>query len=176
MEINEFETSETEVKENWKITSDSEATWAMRKLSVVMNQINTNESIAKKEKERIDAWLEESNKSLNTKGQFFIDHLTAYAHEQREKFDRKTISTPYGKVTSRQLKEKFEIDKEKFIAWSLDNFDNSYLLRIKHEPDMEMIKKDLKVEGNVAVTSDGEVVPGVIVKPSEVSYKVEIGE
>jgi len=174
MDLNEFDSEEIEVKESFKIDDDSKATWAMRKLKVHVVQMAINNSIAEDEKKRIDEWLETVNNPIQTKSEFFTNHLVAYGKEQREQFDRKTVSTPYGKISSRQSQEKFEFtDKDIFLKFcenqSLD------LVRYKVEPDMEKIKTELVVttDGKI-ITKDSEMIPGIAIKPSEINYKVEV--
>lgn len=174
MDLNEFDTEEVEVKESFKIDDDSKATWAMRKLKVHVTQMNINKQIAEDEKKRIDEWLEAVNNPIQLKADFFTSHLVVYGKEQREQFERKTVSTPYGKISSRQTQEKFEFtDKDIFLKFcenqSLD------LIRIKTEPDMEKIKAELVVttDGKI-ITKDSEMIPGIAIKPSEINYKVEV--
>ena len=62
--IDEFDIEESPAKEAFTVDDLSKATWAMRKLRSVVIGLEANAEIAKAEKARIDAWLEDANKPL----------------------------------------------------------------------------------------------------------------
>lgn len=171
--IDEFDIEESPIKETFTVDNFSKATWAMRKLRSVVVGLEANAEIAKAEKERIDAWLEDANKSLLSEREFWENHLTIYLRKQRQEDDSiKTISTPYGKITSRVTQPKWET-MEELTDWLLNN--NDSLVRVKYEVDKVELKKKYKVDGvQVLDPTTGEVIPFIQIIPSEIAYKVEV--
>jgi hypothetical protein len=170
--VHEFDT-ETPEREAFVVDDLNKATWAMRKLREVVVHLEANAAIAEQEKARIDAWLTDVNKSLITEREFFENHLTMYLRKEREKDEStKTISTPYGKITSRVTQPKWEFTEE-LVDWLLNHNDN--LVRIKYEVDKTELKKSYEVAGDKAInTATGEVVPHIQIIPADISYKVEV--
>ena len=171
--IDEFETQETPEREAFVVDDLSKATWAMRKLRSVVVGLEANAAIAKAEQERIALWLEEANKSLLQERAFFEGHLTAYLRKEREADpDKKSITTPYGKITSRVTQPKWETLDE-LTDWLMNH--NDSLIRIKYEVDKTELKKTYEVAGDKVIDpKTGEVVPFIQIIPSDISYKVEV--
>ena len=172
--IDEFETQETpEIKEAFVVDDLTKATWAMRKLRGVVAGIEANAAIAKAEIERINQWLEEANKSLLNDRAYFEGHLTMYLRKEREANpDTKSISTPYGKITSRVTQPKWET-MEELTDWLMNH--NDSLIRVKYEVDKTELKKTYEVAGNQVIDpKTGEVVPFIQIIPSDIAYKVEV--
>ena len=171
--VDEFETQETPEREVFLVDDLQKATWAMRKARSVIVGLEANAAIAKAEQERIALWLEEVNKPLLQEREFFENHLTAYLRKEREADpDKKSISTPYGKITSRTTQPKWETE-DGLTDWLLNH--NDSLIRIKYEVDKAELKKAYAVDGvQVIDPKTGEVVPHIQITPSDISYKVEV--
>ena len=171
--IDQFDNEELPQKEAFIVDDLSKATWAMRKLRSVVAGLEANTEIAIAEKARIDFWLMEVNKSLIQEREYFENHLTMYLRKEREKDpETKTISTPYGKITSRVTQAKWE-PMEELTDWLLNHKDT--LVRIKYEVDKTELKKTYKVDGTQVIDpTTGEVVPFIQIIPSDISYKVEV--
>lgn len=173
MQLDEYEVQESPVKEAFVVDDLSKATWAMRKLRSVVAGLEANAQIAIAEKARIDAWLEDANKSLLTEREFWEGHLTTYLRKQRQEDDSiKTITTPYGKISSRVTQPKWET-MEELTDWLLNN--NDKLIRVKYEVDKTELKKNYTVDGDKVIDpTTGEVVPFIQIIPSDIAYKVEV--
>ena len=171
--IDEFETQETPEREAFVVDDLTKATWAMRKLRSVVAGLEANAAIAKAEIERINLWLEEANKSLIQERAFFEAHLTAYLRKEREADpDTKSITTPYGKITSRTTQPKWDTE-EGLVDWLMNH--NDTLIRVKYEVDKTELKKSFEIAGTQAIDpKTGEVVPFIQITPSDISYKVEV--
>ena len=171
--IDEFEVEETPQREAFIVDDLNKATWAMRKVRSVIAGLEANAAIAKAEQERIALWLEEVNKPLLQERAFFENHLTAYLRKEREADpDVKSISTPYGKITSRVTQPKWETE-EGLTDWLMTH--NDMLIRVKYEVDKTELKKTYEVAGDKAIDpKTGEVVPHIQIIPSDVSFKVEV--
>lgn len=174
MELDEYEVQETpELNEGFVVDNLQLATWAMRKLRSVVAGLEANAEIALAEKARIDTWLENANKSLLTQREFWEGHLTTYLRKQRQEDDSvKTITTPYGKITSRVTQPKWET-MEELLDWLMAN--NDSLVRVKYEVDKTELKKTYSVDGDKVIDpKTGEVVPFIQIIPSDIAYKVEV--
>jgi hypothetical protein len=165
--------------ESFRITSDDTATWAMRKALAAQQRIDANRRVAEKERHRIESWLESSNAKPERDLAYFTGLLTEYASDQRAE-GRKTIDTPYGVVKSRQGQPSISIqDPAEFIAWAQDGHEE--LLTVKVTPSLSAVKALAEIEatdslGLVAITPDGEVIPGIEITPASVTYKVEVSK
>lgn len=174
MELDEYEVQETpELNEGFVVDNLQLATWAMRKLRSVVAGLEANAEIALAEKARIDTWLQDANKSLLTQREFWEGHLTTYLRKQRQEDDSvKTITTPYGKITSRVTQPKWET-MEELLDWLMAN--NDSLVRVKYEVDKTELKKNYSVDGDKVIDpKTGEVVPFIQIIPSDIAYKVEV--
>lgn len=174
--IHEFEIGEEPQKESFRILDDAGATWAMRKLYALQQQIEENQSIADAETMRITEWLQSVNQKIASDAEYFIKILEDYHHRQRESEGRKTIKLPHGTLNSRASTAKVKVvDPELFVKWAKDVDEN--LIRIKKEPNQAEINKLLTIDGDKVISqSTGELAEGVIVTPESVKYSVEVGK
>ena len=163
---------------NFQITDDGQAAWAMRKLLSLKNKVRENEEIAKADQERINSWLVRVNGRFDADVSYFEAILTQYARNQRNDEGRKTIDTPYGVVKSRATQSKFKVeDPEQFLQWASINAPQ--LVNIKASPNLTALKEFASAEetqtlGAVAMTIDGEIIPGVTVDPANINFTVEV--
>ncbi len=180
-DIHDFDINEIpdddEYRERFKIENDSQASWAMRKLLSLRNKVEENEAIADSERTRIDTWLYNANHRFDKDTQYFEFVLTEYAQSQRIA-GRKSIETAYGSVKSRATQEKFLVtDEESFFAWAEQNLPDAII--VKRSPSLAAIKSAVTVEsteslGLVAMTENGEIIPGVDVTAAGVNFSVEV--
>lgn len=183
MDINDFEGKTDpqipEEREQFKIKDDGEAIWAMRKAKHYRDQIAVNCALAEAERVRINEWEERVNTRLGAEFDYFSAILIRYGREQRDGQGRKSIDTPFGVVKSRQGQPKWEVDSDEFITWARENSPD--LVRVKEEPALAEMKKRFEIAdtatlGVVAVSEDGQIVPGVHITPVGVSYSVEVAK
>lgn len=161
MELQEaLETSETQ--ERFRIENLEAANWAFRKLAAIERKRKEIQELANKEIERIKAWQEKEERSLDNSKEYFEGLLTEYFAREREKDPKFKISTPYGKVSARKQQPKWHYDEDKLVKWLKEN--NQNLLRVKYEPDKDKIKKTYKIVGTNVVTEDGEIVEGITIE------------
>jgi hypothetical protein len=179
-DIHEFDTEDAPDRERFEITNDEQAAWAMRKLLAFRKKMAENEAIADAERTRIDAWLNHVNDKFAPDIAYFEAILTRYAQHQRTNEDRKSIETPYGSVKSRSTQDKFKIvDEDEFFKWAEANLPQAIV--VKRSPSLTELKKAATVEhtdtlGLVAMSQDGEIIPGVAGEPGGVNYTVEVSK
>jgi phage host-nuclease inhibitor protein Gam len=175
LSINDFEIEEREeLKESFRIIDDAGAVWAMRKLAVQQEQIQTNYDIAERENARIDRWLNKVNAKPQQSADYFTAILIEYARSQRAESGRKSIQLPHGVVKSRVTNSKIKVeDVELFIKWAETNSLED-LVRIKKEPAVSDFKTVFEISGDKAVhVATGEIVEGVIIAPESINFSVE---
>ena len=89
---------------------------------------------------------------------------------------QKTISTPYGKSKTRKSKEAPDKANEELLLDYV--IQNDLAEFIKNSVKWADLKKTLKIvqigDEKVVVDGDGQIVPGVTVKPESISYSVEV--
>lgn len=165
---------------NFQVTDDLQAAWAMRKLLSLKNKMTENEEIAQTEHARMDEWLIRVNGRFECDVLYFEALLTQYARNQRQAEGRKTIDTPYGVIKSRATQSKFKVeDAEQFLQWATINAPQ--LINIKTSPNLTALKdfasqEETQTLGPVAMTIDGEIIPGVTVDPADINFTVEVAK
>lgn len=159
----------------FRIETDLQAEWAMTRLAEVRAEDSALQEIARTEITRITEWCAQEAKTLRAHADHFVNLINDYAHRQRRDCDRKTISVPHGKISSRYTQPKFEIDDETFLAWAQEHAPN--LVRIKHEPHVGAMREHLVIDGSKVIDpSTGVVVDGVVALPSVLSITIKTTE
>lgn len=162
-----------ETKERFKITDLGQASWALRKIRYEKERINEIQDLAQKEIEKIETWCDTETGRHTKQIEFFVNLLVEYHMSEFYKDPkRKTISLPEGKLTARQLPDKWEYNEETAIKWFKEN--KPEYIRLKEEIDKKAIKKKLIVADGVVVTEGGEVVEGVSVVEQGIKFDVKV--
>lgn len=162
-----------EEKQPFKVTDLSSLNWAMKKYKEKYNEIKEFESFCNEEKLKLDVWLEEVSKPIKNDMEYFESLIIAYMAQEREATGKKSISTPNGKVQSRESAESVQhVDKDKLLEYAIENgIDEA----IKQTLAWTELKKRLAIaDGKVIDVETGEFVEGATVKPATVSYKVVV--
>ncbi|TCW58977.1 Gam-like protein [Bacillus thuringiensis] len=151
--------------------------WAFRKLTALKAEEKKVTTLANVERDRIANWEKNELNPIHDSIGFFESHVQRYHAEQLAADPKqKTISTPYGKSKTRKSSEAPEkADEAKLLDYAIENeLDDC----IKTEIKWGELKKKFKIEKiggeKVIVDEDGQIVPGVTVKPESISYSVEV--
>ena len=165
------------------VDNDRKATWAMRKLLEHQQEIAGIVSIADAEIARIQQWADEQVAKHSPSVAYFEGQLVRYARQVREESDGKvkSVSTPYGKVTSRAGSEKWVIDDDAFLGWARESHPEWIRTVEQRGVDVATLKDALAIEptdslGLVAITPEGEIIPGIQIVVGETTYKVEVAK
>jgi len=157
--------------DDYTIDTPEKAAWAMRKYRRIAQRMEENRRLADAEHERIAAWLERVNTTLEGEIDFFDRHLVAYGMQQRAE-GRKSVDLPDGVIKTRSTAENITLDKSAFVQWALET-DNQALLRTSYAPDMSAIKSAAVIDGGKVINADtGEVIPHAEITPSAVSVTI----
>ena len=162
--------------ESWRITDDSTADWALRRIAWHTAQIVRRRQFVQREIERLQAYLQAETERHERSTRFFEAHLRAYFGRLRAEGalgNRKTYRLPHGALQVRASGPKFERNDERLLPWAKA----VGLVRIKEQPDWSAIKDRLHVTDSRAVVDreTGEVVPGVVVvEPAGETFSVKV--
>jgi hypothetical protein len=167
----DIEAVTADVAGRFEITDDRQATWAMRKARDAARRIKEVEQIAEDETERIQAWAINQRREPEATLGFFRYLLESYALRERQRDPkRKSISTPYGKVQTRENSAKFAYDDEAFIAWAKAH-DYGGLVKIVEKVKAADAAALLRFDGETETvhTIHGEPVEGAIHIPANIT-------
>lgn len=164
---------ETEQASNpFRVNDDGAAEWAITRLHEIRAAQREKEQFAQAEHDRVTVWLAEELKPLESKAAYFVNLLEDYARRQRQERDRKTVSLPHGKVTTRFSQPKFNINDDLFVPWAAEYA--PHLLRVKQEPSVTAMREHLVIDGNKVVEPQtGIVVEGVVATAPELSITIK---
>lgn len=159
----------------FRIEDDSAADWAVSRLADVRHEVKALELMATRELERIKTWRDSQIKALESKSTFFTSLLEDYARRQRNDADRKSISVPHGKISTRFTQPKFEINDEVFMPWALEHAPQ--LVRVKQEPSVSAMREHLVIDGTKLIDPQtGAIVEGAVATLPELSITIKTNE
>lgn len=159
----------------FRIEDDSAADWAVSRLADVRQEVEALELMATRELERIKTWRDSQIKALESKSTFFTSLLEDYARRQRNDADRKSISVPHGKISTRFTQPKFEINDEVFMPWALEHAPQ--LVRVKQEPSVSAMREHLVIDGTKLIDPQtGAIVEGAVATLPELSITIKTNE
>ena len=158
--------------DQFQVTTPEQAAWAMRKYRKLAQKFQQHKDMAYQEHERIDAWVERVNAPVASQLEFFEGHLKAYALSQRAK-GVKSLDFPDGSIKTRQSGPTFDVDKAVFLEWATENKRDD-VIRVTTAPNMTGIKEAFVADGSKVVDPlSGEVVPGLMPVPEQVTTRFE---
>ncbi|MCZ6942399.1 hypothetical protein EJ131_18030 [Bacillus mycoides] len=173
-EVDELQVAE---QPQFEISGLESLNWAFRKLTALKAEEQKVTTLANVERDRITQWEQNELKPIRNSISFFEIHIQRYHAEQLAADPkRKTISTPYGKSKTRKSSEAPEQkDKAQVLQYAIENeLDDCLKTEVKWA-DFKKKIKIVEISGEkVIVDEDGQIVPGVTVKPESISYSVEV--
>jgi sulfur carrier protein ThiS len=173
MEVEEIESQET----NFEITDINSLNWAFRKLTALKSKEKEIKQLANVERDRIAEWEKGELSSVTNSVSFFESLITLYhAKQLAEDPKAKTISTPYGKSKTRKSKETPDkANEDVILQYVIENEMDEFIKNSVKWADLKKSLKIVEISGEkVVVDENGQIVPGVIVKPESTSYVVEV--
>ncbi|EOO73379.1 hypothetical protein CN966_30445 [Bacillus cereus] len=173
-EVDELQVAE---QPQFEISDLESLNWAFRKLTALKAEEKKVTTLANVERDRITQWEQSELKPIHNSISFFEAHIQRYHAEQLAADPKqKTISTPYGKSKTRKSKEAPEQkDKDQVLQYAIENEMDDCLKTEVKWADFKKKIKIVEISGEkVIVDEDGQIVPGVTVKPESISYSVEV--
>ncbi|WP_242144900.1 MULTISPECIES: host-nuclease inhibitor Gam family protein [unclassified Bacillus cereus group] len=166
-----------DAEQQFEITDINQLNWAFRKISALKAKEKQVTTLADVERDRINEWEQSELKPIHDSIGFFEWHIKRYHAEQLAADPKqKTISTPYGKSKTRKSKEAPEQqDKSQVLQYVIENEMDDCLKTEVKWADLKKKLKIVEISGEkIVVDEDGQLVPGVTVKPESISYSVEV--
>jgi Bacteriophage Mu Gam like protein len=147
-------------REAWRIHSDREAAWALRKLAAALAETQRIAQAAADEIDALKAWRDAAVAGPQRDAAFFEAALVRYRVELEGRNPElpKTYKLPGGVIARRKQPDQYQVtDEPTFVAWALDT-GHEHLLHI--EPRTTGLKAFTANDEGTLVTAEGEVVPG----------------
>lgn len=169
-------TAEIEAQERFRITNDSQANWALRKIADARQKLDRDRATALAEIELIEKWLA-GRKAEATATE---ERMTALLHEYyAPQFQTdpktKTYRLPSGKVQWRAQQPQFNRDDTALLAF-LKSREMTDFIETKETPKWGELKKQIQVVGEHVVVKDGkmagEIIDGVEVVHRPPTFRV----
>lgn len=166
----------SETQERFRITTDDQADWALRKIAQVRRKEAEAAELARVQIERINTWLAGEREKAQRTENFFSGLLVAYYGPKHEKDPKtKTYKLPAGAVQFRAQQPEFARDDATLLGW-LKERKMTDLIEVKESPKWGDLKKQCVVAtgGQVVFKDTGEVVRGVVAteRPEKVTVEV----
>lgn len=180
-ELNELE-QQGEQQQTIVITNLDGLNWAFRKMNALQAKINDVKALADAERLRIANYEKQETEKYRADLEHFEHHVKEFhASVLAQDPKAKSIKTPYGvakSTTSNVAPEK--VDEQALIEYAKTNELAFVEVEVKEKLKWAELKKTLKVVesdgAHVVIDAEGQVVPGVSVKPKTVTFKVEVAD
>ena len=169
------ETGEPE-KAQFVIDSLDKASWALRKIAQMQEKKAAAIEQADIEFRRVSAWRDEQVAAHDKQIAFFEFLLRPFAEQSLDGEKKRSLKLPAGTMGFRAGQPHYDVNEPELLAYvkaSAPEF-----LKIKESVDWPRFKKDmgLRVDGNRAVTKEGEIIPGIVASEGEDTFFVKVGE
>lgn len=171
------ETQTEQLKQTFKVTDLNSLNWVFRKVSALKSQQKEIKALADGERNRITFWEQKELSHIEDNLSFFEGLVSEYhAAVLSENPKQKTLSTPYGKAKARTSKAQPEkVNEELILQHVIDSNMDEFIKQSVKWGDLKKSLKIVEVEGKKAVIDDnGQVVPGVEVKPEGITFSMEV--
>lgn len=158
----------------WRPTTDREAEWLMAKLAAASSEIAESEAFAAEYRQRIDDWLADRTRRARATSAWAEAHLTRWLADLHAA-DPKTKSRklPSGKVTSTEGRLEWTVADEAAAVRALadeEDLDGLVVTKLAGVRDLAAALMADEANGR-AVTPSGTVVPGIVVRRKDRTYK-----
>lgn len=147
---------------------------ALGRLARIRRRVEQDRTLAEAQIAHTRGWLDERLATHDRAARWHEEMLARYHAARLDRDPRaKTLRYPTGTLRARKAGGGVTVtDEAAFLAWAPDD-----LVRVTRRPALSAIRK-ATVPGpdGVAVTADGEPVPGVVLDPERVSFTAATGD
>lgn len=182
IELHELNEMPLQEKQIFIIKDMDGLNWVLRKINAANAKLNEIKSLADAERERINTWEKKESAGLISDITFFEQKVFEYhSHVLSNDPKQKSIVTPYGRVRSTTSDAQPErLDDEAIFDYVTANELPFVEVNTNRKLHWSELKKTLKIvqqgDEQLVVDEDGQVVPGVTVKPRTTTFKVEVDD
>jgi hypothetical protein len=165
------------VKERFRITDLGSLTWTFENVKSLTEKAKEIKDVAQAQRSKIDYWESKEMVTINNSLEFFQNLIAEYhSTVLAENPKSKTIKTPYGNTKAKTTKEQPEkVDEDTILQHVIESGLDDYLKTSLKWGDFKKELKIAEVSGEkVIVDSNGQIVPGVKVKPETTTFSMEI--
>lgn len=165
------------VKERFKITDLNSLTWVFDQVKTLKAKETEIKNVAQSQRSQIDYWEQKELSPINHSLEFFHNLVSEYhAAVLSENPKAKTLSTPYGKTKATARKEQPEkVNEDVILQHVIESNMDEYIKQSLKWGDFKKELKIVEVAGEKAIVdSNGQLVPGVEVKPASITFSMEI--
>lgn len=146
------DTAESHQGAEFRITNDSGAAWAIRKIKKANERLESVTATVVEQTETIHAWAEQERERENA----IIDKMESYLHQymldkQAADPKLKTLRVPGGKLSTRES-DKHDYDEPLIMAWAKTNCPEAIATKTSESLIKDAVKKHFK--------DTGEAIPG----------------
>jgi len=159
--------------EKWIIKNDVDAEFMLLKLAEARKEakryIQTCDDMIleyTRKIEKKESQLETSSWVLISKLQNYFDGV-----EHKETKTQETYTLPSGKLKKKYATPVYNRDEAELLKWVKDNKPEA--IKITEAVRWEEVKKDIVIDGEKAITKDGEIVDGINVTYNQEKFIVE---
>lgn len=177
MELQEYLDQQTQVNERYKVETDEQANWALRKIKQEQASLKQKEELAQSEIEKIQTWFNAESEKIKQSIEYFEGLLAEYAMNKRKDDETfKSLKLPHGRIGFRKAQPKYTYD-DKTLLESLKKANMTDFITVKESPNKTQIKKAFEVAGNKVVNPDtGEILEGVTVQEVGEVFNVKVDD
>lgn len=159
------EVIETVEKEQFKVVDLQSADWCFKKIQKNNREAQEQLDYIELEELRLAKYKQKVIYKRDTSNQHLEGLLEEYYQDRKAEDPRFSLKTITGSVSSRKSKS-WDYDNELVLNYLKENHLDQFI-RIKEEINKADFKKSLTVKNGKAITSDGEVVPGIEITENE---------
>jgi phage host-nuclease inhibitor protein Gam len=179
--INELEIAASEAEDEdqgWRITSDLEADWAIKKIKSARKDLDRKKQLAEAEIHEIQDWIKTEQEKTEKSTAFLEAKLREYFSSLDKTVLKESKTQLKYELRAGVLKLKKQMpeikrDNSVLVQWLLDAGLDNYV-KIKKEPDWAALKDNLQFVGDKAIHKEtGEIVPGICVEPQPDKFIIE---
>lgn len=184
-DLTDHMTGDAPTAEGFTVDSLESADWAVRKIGQHRRRYAAAVDVATAEQGRIVEWLAEQEQRCEQATSYLVELLARYHHDLLVDDPKaKTVRLPSGELIARKRPDSLLIDEsdehvDETFAWCEANLPEAVVVRKSF--DKNTLKRKLRPSATEMVgdgfraidPATGELVPGVMFKVGEVSFKVE---
>lgn len=167
--LNDEILEEEEEQITFIVDDDQKAEWCMEKI---------REATA--EKEQWKKFYADQYAKVEASADAKIARMEYFLEQYFKTVPHKTTATqesyalPSGKLVIKQQQPEYTRDDATIIEWMAEHDTSMHFIKIKESVDWAEFKKVLTRNGEMMVTADGEIVPGITVTERGPVFKVEV--
>ena len=164
-----------EVEEIFKIDNDIKAEWAVKKIIEERAEMQRYVNICQTMIDDYQLKLKKEQEKFEQKTSYLKGELAQYFTTVNSKKTKtqETYKLPSGTLKKKYQSPEYVKDEEVLVKWLKDS-DLIGLIKVTESVRWEYLKRNLKIEGEKAVTEDGEIIEGIKVIERDPKFEVEI--